>query len=266
MEESKLEKISDYLCAIGVIMCVGAMIGGIIYVILCGLGGGLIRAFVIYVAGTLIIASSGIVLQVDISKSKKEIIEKEREQEDVDNSWYQVSEYEQENLVTGEIRLGRTERTEEDDMEKFETKIDGYWAGTIGYEVKRLFDLDIGEKFVLKSETFDRNCFINKDGIVLFESFIREYGALEYRALKYGEINVDYKMLKMFIDQCGYSIEKLPQTIDKQVIRDYIKELESEIKEVDRLNNSLHFSLNLAVQKSLKRIVYELKELLKKGD
>ena len=58
-------------------------------------------------------------------------------------------------------------------------------------------------------------------------------------------------------------LKKMPQTIDKQVVKDYIKELESEIKEIDRLNNSLPFSLNLAVQKSLKRIVRELKELIK---
>ena len=256
MEESKLEKISDYLCAIGEIMCIGAMIGGIIYVILYGVESGLMKVFVIYVVGTLIVASSGMVRQVDISKSKKEIIKKEREQEDVDNSWVQVSEYEQENLVTGEIRFGRTERMEEEDM--YKTKIDGYWVGTIGYEVKRLFDLDIGEKFILKDRALDRNCFINEEGIVIIEDF-----TCTNVTLMYGEIDVDYKMLKLLIDQCDYSIKKISQTIDKQVIRDYIKKLEGEIKEVDRLNNSLHFSLNLAVQKSLKRIVYELKELIK---
>jgi len=79
-------------------------------------------------------------------------------------------------------------------------------------------------------------------------------------------VDVSYGMLRILIDQCGYSIEKIPQAMDKQVIRDYIKELESEIKEVDRLNISLPFNLNLAVQTSLKCIVRELNELLRKGD
>ena len=255
MEESKLEKISDYLCAIGAIMCVGAMIGGIIYVILCGVGWGLIRAFVIYVVGVLILASSGIVLQVDISKSKQEIIEKEREQEDIDNSWIQVSEYEQENSVTGEIRFGRTERMEEEDMR--EIKIDGYWVGTIGYEIKKLFDLDIGEKFVLKYIfSNDIVCYFDKDGILINDE--------DETKQKYAGVNVSYGMLRILIGQCDYCIEKIEQTIDKKVIKDYIEELENEIKEIDRLNSL--FSLNLAVQKSLKRIVRELKELIKKGD
>jgi len=158
MRKSKLEKISDYLCVIGAIMCVGAMIGGIIYVILCGVGWGLIRSFVIYVVGTLIVASSGIVIQVDISKSKQEEL----------NKLY--------------VQMGRSEeRTKEENM----------------------YATDI----------------------------------------------------------CDHSIKKMPQTIDKQVIRDYIEKLENEIKEIDRLNSL--FSLNLAVQKSLKRIVRELKELIK---
>jgi len=158
MRKSKLEKISDYLCAIGEIMCIGAMIGEIIYVILYGVESGLMKVFVIYVVGTLIVASSGMVWQVDISKSKQEEM----------NKLY--------------VQMGRSEeRAEEDDI----------------------------------------------------------YAT----------------------DVCDHSIKKMPQTIDKQVVKDYIKELESEIKEIDRLNSL--FSLNLAVQKSLKRIVRELKELIK---
>ena len=254
MEESKLEEISDDLEVAGISLFIAGAVLTIISAIIYGLGHELVICFMICVVGLLIVVSSGIVLQVDISKSKQEIIKKEREQEDVDNSWVQVSEYEQENLVTGEIRFGRTERMEEEDM--YKTKIDGYWVGTIGYEVKRLFDLDIGEKFILKDRALDRNCFINEEGIVIIEDF-----TCTNVTLMYGEIDVDYKMLKLLIDQCDYSIKKISQTIDKQVIRDYIKKLEGEIKEVDRLNNS--FNLNLAVQTSLKRIVYELKELIK---
>ena len=251
MEESKFGEVEIWLCAIGIIMCVGAMIGGIIYVILCGTGWGLIRALVMYIVGALIVVCSGIISMINTFKLEKEITEQE---EDINNSWIQVSENEQENLVTGEIRFGRTERTEEDDMEKFETKIDGYWVGTVGYEIKKLFDLDIGEKFVLKYVfSNDIVCYFDKDGILINDD--------DETKQKYAGVDVSYGMLRILIGQCDYCIEKISQTIDKQVIKDYIEELENEIKEIDRLNSL--FSLNLAVQKSLKRIVRELKELIK---
>ena len=161
MEESKLEKISDYLCAIGAIMCVGAMIGGIIYVILCGVGWGIIRAFVIYVVGTLIVASSGIVLQVDISKSKQEEL----------NKLY--------------VQMGRSEeRTKEENM----------------------YATDI----------------------------------------------------------CDHSIKKMPQTIDKQVIRDYIKELKDEVKNIK--GQSEYPFYDLLRTSALKHCIDGLEKLLKKGD
>ena len=85
----------------------------------------------------------------------------------------------------------------------WETKIDRYWVGTISYKIKRLFDLDIGEKFILKDRAFDRNCFINEEGIVIFEDF-----ACTNVTLKYGTIDVDYKMLKILTTQCDCSIKK----------------------------------------------------------
>ena len=124
-------------------------------------------------------------------------------------------------------------------------------------EIKILFDLDIGERFVLKRVlSNDRVCYFDKDGILINDN--------DGAKPKYEGVDVSYGMLRILIDQCGYSIKKMPQTIDKQVIRDYIEKLEGEIKEVDRVNSL--FSPSLVAQTSLKRIVRELKELLKKGD
>jgi len=179
MEESKLEKVVMCLLTIGLSVCVGGIITGIIIIIIYGIECELMGALTIYIIGLLIVFSSSAVYFVGMAKIE---------------------------------------------------------SNQITIEVKKSLDLNIGEKFILKGRALNRNCFINKQGAVIFEDFDHIN-----RTLEYCKIDVNYSTLKILINNGVYSIEKLPKIIDERVIKNLIENLESEI---DRLNSKIDFGNN----------------------
>jgi len=243
----KSEKVVDYLIAGGEILTVPAGILAIIGIAFHVAGYKeislitFIASVTICVVALLILVPPAIAIRISFSKYEKEEKEKKEEMKEceqklIDDSWVQVSKYEQQNAVTGEMRFGKTVKLEplKMDLEKEvenmnKIKVEGKWVGTIADDVKKLFDLEINERFIWKNEIREGKYFIDKEGKVV-EDF---YGINILH--DYNIFPIDYKILKILNEERGYYIEKIPNTNNTQVAEYYNKKLKEIVEELEEL-------------------------------